>query len=514
MITIEKSPQKLQPVYNEIVFVSSSDNTTKLGFNFVSEVIVGGNTIARIKYPANPDGYAVLDLHKHLQTQVTHDFDNETSVDYADKSSVIYDVTFAEEFRPLWEFESNTASGSPQVGFRSVNDPSLLFDIGDTVVIDQDAGYTYGAYNGIATITNIAFNATAVKWEVFINKPLGAGTTFDAGIMTLANLDSKVFPVEHTITDNVAFNGVLPYKSFIGYNDDIYTNDAIGDTPVGQFLTTLPTVGNTDTNAPYTLAYKTRRHSKLWLNSYTRDILDIVIEVDGTQYVMHSSTVVDPNEPIMQYGVGVDQINNSTDIYTYVLDTPGVYVLTPAVQPIIDDTVTSYKVYGYESNPSDGVTRGLYKEGYIFNIEDACTIYEDIQLVFMDKLGSFVPFHFDLVSRNVLDIQKTNYQTDYGKYSNISNNWTYRSFDRGTSSLDTVVTERYTLTSNWVSQEVSNWLMELYTSPEVYWINEDGDAIAVNLTVSTIERKKTVNDQLINYTVTFNLSNRDNQQLG
>ena len=113
-----------------------------------------------------------------------------------------------------------------------------------------------------------------------------------------------------------------------------------------------------------------------------------------------------------------------------------------------------------------------------------------------------------------MNIEKTNYQTDYGKYAPASSGWKYNSYDRGTSSLDTVVTDTYRVTSNWITEADSEWLMQIFTSPEVYWVKEDGTSVAINITTSSVERKQKINDQLINYTLEFQLSNKNKQQLG
>jgi hypothetical protein len=132
----------------------------------------------------------------------------------------------------------------------------------------------------------------------------------------------------------------------------------------------------------------------------------------------------------------------------------------------------------------------------------------------MDKKGSFIPFVFDRVNKENRNISRTNYQQKYGSYAPATQNWGYNSYDRGKKSLDTVVTESYTVNSNWVDQTTSNFLMELYESPQVYWINEDGLTQAINITSTTTERKQTINDQIINYTLTFQLSNKNQSQRG
>jgi hypothetical protein len=141
----------------------------------------------------------------------------------------------------------------------------------------------------------------------------------------------------------------------------------------------------------------------------------------------------------------------------------------------------------------------------------------------MDKMGSFIPFNFNLVSRQNKNINKTDYQQFYGSYAPASQNWTYNSWDRGRKSLDTVTTDIWTLNSDWVNGDTSDYLMELFESPEVYLVTlnpiteEEGATYtvqAINVTVQNIERKQIINDQIINYTLTFELSNKNSSQRG
>ena len=503
-ITIEKQAQELQPVYNEMIFVVSSDNASESNFKFNSDIIVDGVTIASIKYPVNPQGYGVLDVHKHLQSQITHDFDLAHDIKYALNSRAIYDVTFSEEFRPIWTFTDNI--GSPQIGFISTTDPTSFFDVGDEIVIEQDAGYTNPSYNGIATIVSMAYNAVVSAWQVIINKATKLSTPAEGGTLYLSNYRTKVYPVEHTLTDKVAFNGVNDFIDFIDWDSDLYTKTDVSAPPVGKFMSTLPVIASGITNAPEQIDYKLRRNSKLLLQGYEMAYNYIEVVVDSVHYVLQYT--YNANGKLLYFPLGVDDIN-SQDAYVWVGG-----VLDPVTQPIIPVGTKSYQVFGYNSIPTS-VEQGLTKKGYVINIdEDTCSVYEDIQLVFLDKLGSFVPFHFDLVNRNTKSVNRTNYQSDYGQYAPASNSWTYNTYDRGVKNLDTQVTDIYTINSNWVNQNVSNWLMELVTSPEVYWIKVDGTTVAINLTTNNIERKQVINDQIINYTFSFELSNKNRQQNG
>ena len=176
--------------------------------------------------------------------------------------------------------------------------------------------------------------------------------------------------------------------------------------------------------------------------------------------------------------------------------------------PIINSLTTTYSVF-YTNSSGVQDTKAL-----VFKVEDNCSMFEKIQLVFMDKLGSFVPFIFNLVSRETKNISRVDYGQIYGNYAPAAQAWNYNTWDRGKKNLDTIVTQQFRITSDWINQSQSDYLMELFESPEVYWINESGVTVAINILDTAVENKKIINDQLINYELTFELSNKNNNQRG
>ena len=496
-ISIQKSPDVLSPVYNELVIVVTSDNATQPNFNFVADIkavyddaSIPDKLLAVVKFPVNPEGYGVLDIHKHLQTQVTNDFNpTTTDVNYAPKTFVKYKVEFKEEFRPEWDFYNNI--GPTQLSFLGNTDPSDYLSVGDEIVVTQAAGFTNPAYNGITTIASFYYDAVLLAYVIRTTKTFKTNTFNAGGVIRLSNYNTVRTAVLATFNDGIAFNGVETFNDYIDWNYTIY--DAAG---LGKFVTELGT------------STKVRSDSKVYLNMFSRiiDRLDYVkILIGGTNYYLLNSYTGGTRD-FFNVALGPNQINASNLLFYNGSS------FVSATQPVIAGSVTEYTV----SVVIDPTTPGFVTtvSPITFHIEESCSKYEDIQLVAMDKLGSFIPFHFDLVNRNTKQVKRTNYQTDYGKYASASNSWNYKDWDRGTRVLDTEVTDTFTITSNWVSQDVGDLMLTVVDSPEVYWVQSDGTTVAISLTVNNIERKQVINDQLINYTFSFNLANKNKKQLG
>ena len=493
-ITIIKQPQQLQPVYNEIVFVIQSDLSAEENFRFVTEVEVDGNIIAVIETPVNPEGYGVIDIHKHLENYLTNDF-NPTSdtVIGADKSIVKYSVNFYERFNPVWEYDGiynvPTPTGGTTLEFFSFGtiDPDDYFDIGDTILVIQTPPFQVVANSGLAVISSMFFDNVQNAYVIQTSKPFTSPTTFpNAGIITLTNQRSTTLPVGAVVTDKEAFNGVLTFTDFINWDFNQYNSN------------TILSNGNWLTNAPN--SYSIKSSSYLWLNVYSNlnNLINWLKVTVGLQD--YYFPIIQGTKSLLQVPITPSVLNglNWEDI--------------SGGEPTLPFNLTSGVCFSITVTASDKNDVLIIPQTFCIN--DNCTRYEDIQLVFMDKLGSFIPFHFDLVNRQNNSIKRVNFQKDYGVYAMASTNWKYKTYSRGTSSLDTQVNETFTITSNWVNQTQSDFLMTLFESPEVYWFKEDGTVLAINITNTSVERKQVINDLIINYTINFELANKNNKQLG
>lgn len=135
-----------------------------------------------------------------------------------------------------------------------------------------------------------------------------------------------------------------------------------------------------------------------------------------------------------------------------------------------------------------------------YTIIDQCTKYTPIRLHFLNKLGGYDSFTFDLLSRTNNSIERKNYRKNLGQLSGGS--VVYSDNQRSNIIFDTQVKETMLLNSNWITEAESIWLEELVTSPSIY-MEIGGQIQAVNITDSGYEVKKTVNDKLFNLQLTI-----------
>ncbi len=103
-ISIKVQPQEIQPVYNPIITVLDSTNKGKENYQFIIDINISGVTQSRLKIQPNPDGFGVVDLHKHIEPHISLDYTNTLTdlreVVKATNSFTEYDVTLSEEYIP------------------------------------------------------------------------------------------------------------------------------------------------------------------------------------------------------------------------------------------------------------------------------------------------------------------------------------------------------------------------------------------------------------------------------
>jgi 2-succinyl-5-enolpyruvyl-6-hydroxy-3-cyclohexene-1-carboxylate synthase len=142
-----------------------------------------------------------------------------------------------------------------------------------------------------------------------------------------------------------------------------------------------------------------------------------------------------------------------------------------------------------------------------FVIDDSCSRYQPVRLMFLNSLGIFDYFSFLLVSRLTTNADREQYKKILGTNYQVGN--------RQNTIVNTNATQQMLVTSNWVDQATSDWLTtELFTSKEVYELQSDGTVLPVILELNSLEDKKLVNDGLFNYEFSYTYSFDYNTQRG
>jgi hypothetical protein len=171
------------------------------------------------------------------------------------------------------------------------------------------------------------------------------------------------------------------------------------------------------------------------------------------------------------------------------------------VRVVTSSTLTPWNTYSVQKS-----------ETYTFNISCDCVSKTKYKLMFLNPLGGWDFYTFDLGSNKSLKIEKSIYQKKLKEVKTAQNNkYTYSQGNRGRTTYDTKSTLNYIVRSNFLTQEKIDWLSWIYESSEVYWIDETNDKlhpITLTATDISIPNKENAGDagHLYIYTIEFETS--------
>lgn len=462
-------PANLLPAYNNVISVVQSDNIYQERFQYIFDVKdATGKRLSRIKLPADPNGFGVFDAQRILESQVQADvFPNLAGWTAATKSFAEYYIEYGEEYTSFWTFNDNYFS-SGNVGFSSTTMHS--FQVGQEIYIEQNpTGATNPEYNGVHNVIQVPD-----AYHIVIDQSFLLGTPAEAGTAVKSDFSKTSFSAITATARNFVMNGAVNHLDFRAFNADNYI---LNSATTKSLLTTMPNGWNIDKSTQaYMMGYQTGGTNMKYLR---------VILSNGNSYRISNGN---PYTKALAIGIGSWNINQ-------------------ALGNVIDDTITSYSAY------TESITSARTSIDIVFNVQHNCTRYEQVEIIAMDRLGSFVGFNFDLKSTSKLDIKRDERNALVGSYNSTSNKWGYNTQDRTRIINNIDVIKSYTINSDFISESMVEYLSELYSSPEVYWVTSEG-WLPIIVKDSSFDYKNTVNDKLISYSMNFELAFRDQVQRG
>ena len=465
-ITTINEPFDRTPAYNPIKFLFNSTNKNNLGFKYIFDVYESGtaNKIAEYRvYPRFGDGYGEIDLSKLLQNKVTYDFDQlRTESDDATKSYYQYDLNVGEEFVVTYSYTANLINNGGNVQITPT--VAHTFIVGDQIVLN--AGIANSAINGLWTVISVNGTTDFTINALFAN----VLNPTDNGTVSYADNRKTVTRDIVTIIRKYIFNGALPWAGFRTYDQANF----ILNSASSRMLTNIPTSG-----------FKVTETQDLWvniMNNFTTDGFVVFGNSDGDIFAKD----ITDNGLITQVGVGANNYGT----------------LTPLVGtlPLIKPTTEWYQFVYVDSSYNDSSLV------YTIDIDRRCII-EPFEIAFLDRLGSFGSFAFQLRAYEQGSVEKTTYKQDVLGYTD-SGRWTYGTDEKGTRVINPMVTKTLQLNTNWLTVEMDNYFQELMTSPETY-IKINGSYYACVVQENNFEVARQKNKNLIKRSISVMLSNQD-----
>ena len=152
---------------------------------------------------------------------------------------------------------------------------------------------------------------------------------------------------------------------------------------------------------------------------------------------------------------------------------------------------------------------GIYEAA--FNLKDDCPTFEPITVSFLNQFGVKDYYTFDKRNTRTTNTQRNSYTKTLGTCNDTT--FTIDAHGRGKTTFASTAQTEMTLQTDWMSDEVSKWLQELFQSPSTQ-IYTEGTWIPCNITTATYEQKTNSRNKLFQHEITVEFSNNQKIQRG
>ena len=475
--TIIAQPQDFTPAYNECKFIVDSTNVNNAGFRYIFEVFESG-TATRIGYykalPTYGTGYGEQDLSKLLSNMVSFDFDPTVVTFYdAVNSYYNYDVKIGEEYIFDLSYTASLVDNGGSVRITATHP----FVVGDQVNITQaDGGVANPSVEGLHTViaitgtTNFTINAL---WADVTDATIN-------GVVKYADNRKTVDLDIISTLDKHIFNGVQPWLEMPNWDETDYELDGI----TKAWLTNQP---NKFICTPSQDLWLNLRGDGIGINKrvyFENDNGDLFYKaIAGGDYIK---------------GVAVGPNNF------------GSLTVVSGTGPLIKNDTKSYQVWY-----SDGAFNPVQSLSYQITI-DRRPVITQYNILFLDRMGSWSSFAFQLKTYEKLNIKRETYNKDVPGFVSGAE-WQYKSYEQGSVNFNTQVAKTIDLNTNWMTEAQAYYFQELVTSPQTYiapvtFVSCEyvlGEYVSCNVMNNSFDIDTVRNKHLIRQQLQVRLSNND-----
>lgn len=352
---------------------------------------------------------------------------------------------------------------------------------------DADGVGIFKVQDVVASVLGITLRSSIAGFQYLTDHVFGYnlkfGEEYDASV--LCDAGTTIYAGTLSTGTYYTWLSAFSQKDFITYTDDTFELVA---NFAGRFLTNLPS--NSLVMDYQELAFLNQASltsAKLWIKTY--DFSGNLIQTAKITTGLNTSI------RLQSIGVGPENLNAAT--------------LSTGAQPVVDSAVKYYTVQMYTS------ANLFCSELKTFTVDRRCTRFEGRTVKFLNRLGAWDVFHFTADEKVTVPIrERKEYSKLTGQYTQGSptGTWGYKTSDRGRATYAVNATQATILTSHFVDEDTAIWLLELFTSPEVYIVDDAGDEVPIIVTSNVYERKLQRQIKLKQYTFEYQLAHDENIQ--
>lgn len=432
-ITIITQPDVYHSAYNPIKFELDSTNKNQSGFRYIVEIYDAGTTNKLAEFDIAPDqfnsGRADIDISRIIQNKVdTFITFTSNSVQHATNTYYQYDVKFGESYNSTWEFDDYVFLSGDTLGLTTdtiygtgFTNTTHNFIIGSQIYVEMDSVYgdNRDLLNGYWVVTQVPSNKTIginINFSQIGSGPTSSGVARFSDFQKVRNYDLN------SITGMTAVNvaqDILEYTTLDGS-----LNSYVLGSSTSELLTNIPN------------NFFVTPESSLFLN---------MLESNSSGYVYFENNdgeifrkLNTGNFIVKSNGIGPNNL--------------GTLIPVSGILPLIKSDTKWYDVWVADN------TGTQESEKLRLYIDNRCKI-NDVEILFMDRKGSYASFSFQNRRYETVTTEKQNYR-QYVK--------NYETYSKGLTSYHSKYMKELTLNTNFMTEEMNLYFEELLTSRYTY----------------------------------------------
>jgi hypothetical protein len=384
---------------------------------------------------------------------------------------VRYKLAYGEEWNPGLTFTTVlNVSGYYGLTFSSVHN----FEVNDTIFVST----INNDLNGISTVTNILGSYSVKLDRTFTSTPVSYGS--------VTYLERMVGTTSNT---HFGYNGAIDYgqENVFNYvNDNLVFSYDVAIAPIasGQFLTPFGKTASQTAKKVLEKDFETLTF-----------LLPLTYYAYALTFKLKTTVYDDQWNLSATYSQNLNTLNGLNKLVLGV--GPGNLYFQGIVPTIIN-----YNNYSIRLEWLYGTYSQQTQEQY-FTVEQTCSPFNNVRLMWINRLGGFDFFNFRMNSQRNETIERKEFRRPLGPY--------YQTGDRPKTQLKVDVTEEWTINTDWITEKEYLALNDLLTSLEVYVLKQtyDDSGSPVHTTYpivivdNTYTQKTQLTDKIFNMTLTY-----------
>lgn len=144
----------------------------------------------------------------------------------------------------------------------------------------------------------------------------------------------------------------------------------------------------------------------------------------------------------------------------------------------------------------------------VYKIYDECSAYEVYELIWKDRMGSYISYPFAFKHKETMEVTRNSYYKEDDGFQD-DGSFELASYRKGKKEFFNKSKDKFTLNSGWATDKESEYIKDMFQSTDVYLKLPTGKIIGCNILGNSIEVKKKQNFDLFNYQINVVTSLQD-----